>query len=610
MKLGKKIFCAVLAAALILTAFPLAYASAETLTFKKSARPADDGGVEQYYKVSGCSAAAGGVISVPDTYDGLPVLEIGESAFSGCAGITEINIPSSVDKIGISAFENCIALEKVSYQGSAFESSSRVIDAAAFKMCIALKKVLLPGGLVEIREKAFASCSALEEISLPDTVKTIGASAFSLCSSLKTVSLPASVTTVSENAFISCGGITSFAVDSGNTKYKAVDGVLFTADGKKLVQYPLGKSEKAYVVPEGTQTVGNAAFSPSAVLTEVSFPETLKTVEPYAFHRCALLSEVYFPSKLETIGSMAFADCPELECVVLPASLKSFSSAFYNSGLMNVIIEDGVSEIGEKSFESCSALTGVSIPESVGEIKYAAFKGCTSLSYLDVPASVTAVGNGAFDGCTALTLSVSEGSSALAYAKENSIPYIVKGGSTVVRELTGISINTLPDKTDCFKGEKIPTAGLSILASYSDGTSGIITSGFTVSPSTAAYVGTQSVTVTYQGKTAKFSVNVKENASSQAKNISIATLPDKTKYNYKEMLNTAGLTLCVSDGNGNTETIASGYTVITPTYFDSTGNKTVTVEYDGCTASFTVTVSYSFFQFIIMYICLGFLWGY
>lgn len=611
MKLSKKILCVLLAAALILTVFPVAFAEAQPLTFKKAARPADDGGVIDYYKVSSCGAAAGGTVSIPEEYDGLPVMEIGESAFSGCAGIVEISIPSSVDKIGNQAFENCIALEKVSYQGSAFESSSREIGVAAFRMCVALKKVLLPGGLVEIKEKAFVNCTALEEITLPDTVKKIGEGAFSLCTALKTVSLPASVTAVSENAFISCTGITSFSVDSDNKNYKAVDGVLFTLDGKKLLQYPLGSKATSYIVPSGTVTVGNAAFSPCAALTEVYFPETLKTVEPYAFHRCELLSGVYLPSKLESIGSMAFAACPRLTAVALPGTLKSFPSAFYNSGLVNVIIENGIAEISENAFENCASLTGVGIPSSVTNIKYAAFKGCTSLSYLDVPASVTNIGTEAFGDCAALNLTVADPSAALSYAKANSIPYTVKGsGSTGVREITGISIKTLPDKTEYIKGESISTAGLSVLVSYSDGTSSIITGGFSVSPAAAAYVGTQSVTVTYQGKTARFSVSVTEKKSDTAKSISIATLPSKTKYDYKETLNTAGLSLCVSDGNGNTSIVNSGYKIITPTDFDSVGNKTVTVEYDGCTASFTVNVSYSFFQFIIMYICLGFLWGY
>ena len=117
------------------------------------------------------------------------------------------------------------------------------------------------------------------------------------------------------------------------------------------------------------------------------------------------------------------------------------------------------------------------------------------------------------------------------------------------------------------------------------------------------------MTVSYSGKTASFDITVTESADKPVKSIAIATLPAKTSYHYKETLDTAGLTLTVFDENGS-RTVSSGYTITSPTYFDSTGSKTITVEYEGCTASFNVSVSYSFFQFIIMYICLGFLWGY
>ena len=50
---------------------------------------------------------------MPDTYQGLEVREIGDGAFADCGGITAVNIPSSVDKIGANAFENCLGLEKV-----------------------------------------------------------------------------------------------------------------------------------------------------------------------------------------------------------------------------------------------------------------------------------------------------------------------------------------------------------------------------------------------------------------------------------------------------------------------------------------------------------------
>lgn len=599
-----------LAAILIITAMPFAFADSP-LAFKKAARLADDDSVIEYYKVNSCLKSAVGTISIPDTYLDLPVLEIGAEAFKDCGGITEVNIPSSVDKIGVSAFENCLTLKKVSYQGSSFESDSRVICDAAFRMCTELETLLLPGGLVEIGESAFSRCGKIKEIALPDTLKTINSNAFAQCDTLTSVAIPASVTAIHTNAFLSCMGLTSFSVSSENKNYKAIDGVLFSADGKTLVQYPVAKSNTVYIVPEGTQTIGNAAFSPSKKLTDIILPDGVKTIQPYAFHRCEVLSNINIPDGVTEIGSMALAYCPALEIIVLPDSVASYSGAFYSSGIVNVILSQGITRIDERAFEKCSHLTGVFIPSSVTEIKTGAFKDCTALTYLEIPESVTTLGNEVFMDCTALTLTVFENSAAHTYAKNNSVPYSLKN-TTAVKEMTHITVNTMPSKTEYEKGERISTNGLSITVHYNDGTSGIVYSGFTVTPQTAAYAGTQAVTVTYDGKSVSFDITVKSNAGtgSGTTGISIAKLPSKTSYDYKETLNTSGLVLTVTHADGSVGTVTSGYNIITPTYFDSTGNKTVTVEYDGYTASFTVNVSYSFFQFIIMYICLGFLWGY
>ena len=75
--------------------------------------------------------------------------------------------------------------------------------------------------------------------------------------------------------------------------------------------------------------------------------------------------------------------------------------------------------------------------------------------------------------------------------------------------ITGISVKTLPAKTEYFVGQIIDTTGLTLTATYSDGTSEDITEDYTVSGFDSATAGTKTVTVTYEGKTATFNVTVK-----------------------------------------------------------------------------------------------------
>lgn len=70
------------------------------------------------YSVTTGSCTAGAV-SIPSTYNGLPVTSIGQSAFINCTSLTSITIPSSVTSIGDSAFSGCTSLTRVNFLGNA-----------------------------------------------------------------------------------------------------------------------------------------------------------------------------------------------------------------------------------------------------------------------------------------------------------------------------------------------------------------------------------------------------------------------------------------------------------------------------------------------------------
>ena len=59
------------------------------------------------------------------------------------------------------------------------------------------------------------------------------------------------------------------------------------------------------------------------------------------------------------------------------------------NGVTDVVIPDGVTEIGEMAFQSCKSLTDITIPDSVIQIGRYAFRGCTSLTSITIPDSVT-----------------------------------------------------------------------------------------------------------------------------------------------------------------------------------------------------------------------------
>jgi beta-lactam-binding protein with PASTA domain len=161
--------------------------------------------------------------------------------------------------------------------------------------------------------------------------------------------------------------------------------------------------------------------------------------------------------------------------------------------------------------------------------------------------------------------------------------------TVVVRDVSvsTISVKTKPNKLTYYKGDTLNTAGLVLNVTYSNGTTTTVSSGFTCSPTKLSTTGTQTITVTYGGKTTTFTVTVNHRA---VNTISVKTKPSKVTYNKDDTLNTAGLVLNVTYSNGTTTTVSSGFTC-SPTKLSTTGTQTITVTYGGKTTTFTVTVN-------------------
>lgn len=106
------------------------------------------------------------------------------------------------------------------------------------------------------------------------------------------------------------------------------------------------------------------------------------------------------------IGEYAFCDFTNLKSVTIPASVQGFGRcAFLDCASLTgpITIPDGVTEIPYRLFMGCNALTGVTIPDSVTYIDGGAFQACYDLKAISIPAGVTDIGEAAFNGCKLLT---------------------------------------------------------------------------------------------------------------------------------------------------------------------------------------------------------------
>ena len=286
------------------------------------------------------------------------VTKIEDGAFFGCSQLKNVSIPanSALTEIGKDAFSHCKSLERIHIPGGITE-----IGDSAFLNCTSLSMVTIPYGVTTIGPYAFSGCEALERIDIPDSVTTIEAFAFKW-TGLKNVTLSRYVS-VCEGAFIECQQLTAVTVAADNPYYKSVDGVLYSADGKHLVVYPAGKTNKTFAIPFGVETVGSFTY-------------------------CKALESVYIPASVNNLGS-GFAYCTNLKAVTFDENCN-------------------ISTLSD-TFQNCTALTSIVIPKSVTYISFYTFANCTNLVSVTVPVGIIEIGSRSFSGCQGLSTISFEG---------------------------------------------------------------------------------------------------------------------------------------------------------------------------------------------------------
>ena len=398
----------------------------------------------------GCSSLTS--VTIPNS-----VTNIGESAFWHCSELTSVTIPDGVTSIEDHVFVSCYSLTSITIPNSVTS-----IGNFAFRSCTELTSITIPDGVISIGNFAFSGCNELTSITIPDSVISIGDSAFEECRILTSISIPDSVTSIGSSVFNDCFFLKTISLSCKSTLKRS------DFEGKsKFVSYTPHTLKKVEVKAETCTENGNKEYwtcehCGKYFLSDDTNPETAKAVEqsecmiPAIQHKNAITRGAVEPTETDP-GYSGDRYCPDCNTVLEKGytywiednltwklyedgtlnisgtgAMKNYiygnnkSPARLNLSVTSIVIEEGVTSIGDYAFENCDNLTSITIPgnvESIGESAFyscdnltdvtlqdgvksigdAAFIWCNNLTNIVLPNSITSIGDWAFKDCTSLT---------------------------------------------------------------------------------------------------------------------------------------------------------------------------------------------------------------
>ena len=382
-------------------------------------------------------------ITIPDS-----ITSIGDTAFQYCEGLTNITIPGSVKSIGSFAFETCSNLASITIPNSVTS-----IGEYAFGNCLSLTSIKIPDSITSLSSHIFFGCEKLTDISLPNTLKQIGSNAFESCRSLQKIKIPDSVEFIGEDTFSKCAALTDITIPYGvkSIEYGTFDSCFALT---------------SVTIPESVTAIGQAAFIHCTGFTSFTVPDSVTSIGNSAFFDCARLKSITIPDSVTSFGSDVLGSCTSLKTVYFGGSKEKWDEfmiystplsknvKIYYDGtteetaeivargtcganlswtldadgllrisgtgdmdnctdqnspwneikdqIVDVVIKNGVTSIGDYAFYQCKNLLYVSIPSSVTVIGNRAFYEADRMNDIVIPDGVETIGDETFYYCNAL----------------------------------------------------------------------------------------------------------------------------------------------------------------------------------------------------------------
>lgn len=482
------------------------------------------------------------------------VTRLGNYIFYFWSKCTVFDIASTVKEFGNYSFY---------YTGIySFAPDAGAILGSTMLSSSSLVKLTIKAGTSEIPSELCRVCNKLTDITLPETITKIGKSSFASCMALETFKLPPSVISLDTSSF-------------GDLKALKTIGLMQNVKGM-LYQTFQGclKLEDGYI-PYGITQI-DSAYNRCHAIRTITVPKSVTRVLDYAFGPMNNLESIYFLTSSTYIAPSSGVTKGATICNSISNSTAKHDKikiyGFAGSTAETYASTYSIPFVALGEFKSLELITKPNkLTYKIGELLdlegfylQAEYEGA---SFRVPPDSVSG-----FDSKTAGIKTV-----VLSYEGTDA-SFNVTVSEEKEKTLESISITKLPDNTEYVLMDNFDRTGIEVTANYDDGTSEII-SNYTISDVDTGTPGTNIVTVTYEGKTATFSITVYDIVSIKIKEYfgrnSNFFVGDENTGNYRYAVKS----LTATYANGEERTISYGDFTETAVDTSKVGSYYTTIKY-------------------------------
>lgn len=390
------------------------------------------------FTLSLIGSTVSGELVVPATVsDGVDVLftvtEVGGSEQYYCTNVTSVVLPETVTKIKYASF-NRATLDNISISKSVEEINHSAgymwrkapvytVDPENAYFNTDSNGALYSKDMTALYNVPSAVTLDNGTYTVAESVTDIYYDAFLRNDNLLKIVMPKNLKTIEldfPTITYGCSQLREFEVASGGTTtFHAIDGVLF--DGNTLVDYPQGKRDESYKVPDGITEIAVSGITGNSWMKSIDLNE-VTNLNKASIGNVSNLQTVTLPKNLEANEDVegAIVSCMNISAYIVPEDCMNFTAVdgvvfskdmktlyFYPPNKEGTSYEfpEGVEKIARYAFRLCRWLTSLEIPASVNKIGDQAFRDMRRLETVTFaePSSINSLGANAFMDCALLT---------------------------------------------------------------------------------------------------------------------------------------------------------------------------------------------------------------